>query len=36
MAQPQRHPCRFAWVLIDAQPVEVDGKPLGASWVHDA
>ena len=30
------HPCRFAWVLIDAQPVEVDGRPLGASWVHDA
>jgi quercetin dioxygenase-like cupin family protein len=29
------HPCRFAWVLIDAQPVEVDGRPLGASWVHD-
>ncbi len=30
------HPCRFAWILIDAQPVEIDGKPLGSSWVHDA
>ena len=29
-------PCRFAWILVDAKPVEVDGKPLGASWVHDA
>jgi quercetin dioxygenase-like cupin family protein len=28
-------PCRFAWVLVDARPVEVDGKPLGASWVHE-
>jgi quercetin dioxygenase-like cupin family protein len=30
------HPCRFVWVLIDAQPVEVDGRRLGASWVHEA
>jgi quercetin dioxygenase-like cupin family protein len=30
------HPCRFAWILIDARPVEVDGKPLGTSWVHGA
>ena len=28
--------CRFAWVLLDAQPVEVEGRPLGASWRHDA
>jgi quercetin dioxygenase-like cupin family protein len=30
------HPCRFAWILVDARPVEVDGAPLGASWVHGA
>jgi quercetin dioxygenase-like cupin family protein len=25
-------PCRFAWILLDAEPVEVDGRRLGASW----
>jgi quercetin dioxygenase-like cupin family protein len=29
-------PCRFAWILLDAQPVEVAGRRLGASWRHDA
>jgi quercetin dioxygenase-like cupin family protein len=29
-------PCRFAWVLLDAQPVEFAGGTLGASWRHDA
>jgi quercetin dioxygenase-like cupin family protein len=29
-------PCRFAWILLDAQPAEVDGRRLGASWRHDA
>jgi quercetin dioxygenase-like cupin family protein len=29
-------PCRFAWILLDAQLVEIDGRPLGASWRHDA
>lgn len=29
-------PCRFAWILLDAQPVEVAGGRLGASWRHDA
>jgi quercetin dioxygenase-like cupin family protein len=29
-------PCRFVWVLLDAQPVEVAGRRLGASWQHDA
>jgi len=29
-------PCRFAWILLDAQPVEVAGRTLGASWRHDA
>jgi quercetin dioxygenase-like cupin family protein len=29
-------PCRFAWILLDAEPVEVDGQRLGASWVHDS
>ncbi len=29
-------PCRFAWILLDAKPVEVDGRPLGASWQHEA
>jgi len=28
-------PCRFAWILLDAQPVEVAGRRLGASWRHD-
>jgi quercetin dioxygenase-like cupin family protein len=29
-------PCRFAWILLDAQPVEVGGRTLGASWRDDA
>ena len=28
--------CRFAWILLDAQPVEVGGRRLGASWRHGA
>jgi oxalate decarboxylase/phosphoglucose isomerase-like protein (cupin superfamily) len=28
-------PCRFAWILLDAQPVEVAGRRLRASWRHD-
>ncbi len=27
-------PCRFAWILLDAQPVEIEGRRLGASWQH--
>ncbi|UGS35301.1 hypothetical protein DSM104329_01688 [Capillimicrobium parvum] len=27
-------PCRFAWILLDAEPVTVDGQELGASWTH--
>jgi quercetin dioxygenase-like cupin family protein len=30
------HPCRFAWILLDAQPVGNDGRGLGASWRHEA
>jgi quercetin dioxygenase-like cupin family protein len=29
-------PCRFAWILLDAQAVEIGGRTLGASWRHDA
>ena len=29
-------PCRFAWILLDARPVEVGGRTLGASWRHEA
>ena len=25
-------PCRFAWILLDAKPVVVDGAPLPTSW----
>ncbi|MBV9944245.1 MAG: cupin domain-containing protein [Solirubrobacterales bacterium] len=25
-------PCRFAWILLDAQPVEIAGRRLGTSW----
>jgi quercetin dioxygenase-like cupin family protein len=25
-------PCRFAWILVDAEPVTVAGRRLGASW----
>jgi quercetin dioxygenase-like cupin family protein len=28
-------PCRFAWILLDAQPAEVAGRKLRASWRHD-
>jgi quercetin dioxygenase-like cupin family protein len=27
-------PCRFAWVLLDAQPHRVGGRELGTSWKH--
>jgi quercetin dioxygenase-like cupin family protein len=27
-------PCRFAWILVDAEPVTVGGQRLGASWKH--
>ena len=27
-------PCRVAWILLDAEPVTVDGQELGASWTH--
>jgi len=27
-------PCRFAWILLDAEPVTVGGRTLGASWNH--
>lgn len=27
--------CRFAWILLDATPVEINGQPLGASWRHE-
>lgn len=29
-------PCRFAWILLDAEPVEVNGRRLGASWLHNS
>ncbi|HTP23994.1 MAG TPA: cupin domain-containing protein [Solirubrobacteraceae bacterium] len=29
-------PCRFAWILLDAQSVKIDGRTLGTSWRHDA
>jgi quercetin dioxygenase-like cupin family protein len=29
-------PCRFAWILLDAQPAEVAGRRLGASWRRGA
>jgi quercetin dioxygenase-like cupin family protein len=25
-------PCRFAWILLDAEPVVADGSPLPTSW----
>jgi len=28
-------PCRFAWVLIDAEPITVDGQRLEAIWQDD-
>jgi quercetin dioxygenase-like cupin family protein len=27
-------PCMFAWILLDAAPVVVDGRPLGTSWTE--
>ena len=24
--------CRFAWILLDARPYEIDGSALGTSW----
>ncbi len=27
-------PCRFAWILLDAEPVSIGGQRLGTSWVH--
>src|SRR3954462_4607463 len=27
-------PCTFAWILLDATPVEVGGRRLGSSWKH--
>lgn len=27
-------PCRFAWVLLDAEPYEVDGRPLEPGFEH--
>jgi quercetin dioxygenase-like cupin family protein len=28
-------PCRFAWILLDAEPVMIGGRRLGASWKHE-
>lgn len=28
--------CRFAWILLDAQAVQIDGRTLGTSWQHGA
>src|SRR3954447_4450466 len=28
-------PCRFAWILLDAEAVEIGGRRLGASWERD-
>jgi quercetin dioxygenase-like cupin family protein len=28
-------PCRFAWILLDAQPLVVDGQPLATNWIDD-
>ena len=28
-------PCRFAWILLDARPVEIGGHRLGTSWRHE-
>ena len=27
-------PCRFAWILLDAEPAEIGGRRLGSSWDH--
>ncbi len=29
-------PCRFAWILLDAEPVTIAGEQLGASWLDDS
>jgi quercetin dioxygenase-like cupin family protein len=29
-------PCRFAWILLDAEPIEIGGRRRGASWDHHA
>ena len=29
-------PCRFAWILLDARPVQIGGRRLGTSWRHGA
>ena len=29
-------PCRFVWILLDAQAVEIAGQRLGTSWRHGA
>jgi quercetin dioxygenase-like cupin family protein len=29
-------PCRIAWVLLDARPLQIGGRTLGASWHHGA
>jgi mannose-6-phosphate isomerase-like protein (cupin superfamily) len=28
-------PCRFAWILLDARPVEAGGRRLGTSWAPE-
>jgi quercetin dioxygenase-like cupin family protein len=28
--------CRFAWILLDAQPAEINGQRLGTSWHHQS
>jgi quercetin dioxygenase-like cupin family protein len=28
-------PCRLAWILLDAEPVTIAGRRLGASWHHE-
>jgi quercetin dioxygenase-like cupin family protein len=28
-------PCRFAWILLDAEPVTIGDRRLGTSWRHD-
>ena len=29
------HPCKFAWILIDAQPIKVNGNEIRSSWVDE-
>ena len=28
-------PCRFAWILLDAEPLTIGGRRLGASWTEE-